>query len=173
MRATLVTAGAWLRRRADDVAAILFIVMFLAFILQIITRYVINFPLGWTFELSMLCWVWGVLWGAAFVVREKDEIRFDVVYSLLGERTRRGLTVVTGLALIALYGISLPAVTDYVLFMRVEHSAYMNIRLDIAFFVYVIFAVAVLVRYAWLTWHALRGEAPETLLDATRHEPSP
>jgi TRAP-type C4-dicarboxylate transport system permease small subunit len=173
MRATLITAGAWLRRRADDVAALLFMVMFLAFILQIVTRYVINFPLGWTFELSMLCWVWGVLWGAAFVVREKDEIRFDVVYSLLGDRTRRGLTVVTAVALIALYGISLPAVMDYVLFMRVERTAYMNIRFDLAYFVYVIFAVAAIVRYAWLAWHALRGEAPETLLDSTRDGPAP
>lgn len=173
MRATLINAGAWLRRRADDVAAFLFMVMFLSFIIQIVTRYVINFPLGWTFELSMLCWVWGVLWGAAFVVREKDEIRFDVIYSLLGKRTRRCLTVGTGVALIALYGISLPAVTDYVLFMRVESTAYMNIRFDIAFFVYVIFAVAALVRYAWLTWHALRGEAPETLLESTRDGPAP
>ena len=168
MTATLITAGSWLRRRAEDVAALLFMVMFLAFIVQIVTRYVINFPLGWTFELSMLCWVWGVLWGAAFVVREKDEIRFDVVYSLLGERTRRYLTVVSGLSLIVLHGLSLPAVVDYVLFMRVERTAYMNIRFDFAFFVYVIFAVAVLARYCWLTWHALRGEAPETLLDSTR-----
>jgi TRAP-type C4-dicarboxylate transport system permease small subunit len=169
----LVTAGAWLRRRAEDVAAVLFMVMFLAFIIQIVTRYVINFPLGWTFELSTLCWVWGVLWGAAFVVREKDEIRFDVVYSLLSDRTRRYLTVLTGLSLIALYGISLPAVTDYVLFMRVEHTAYMKVPFDIAFFVYVIFAVATLARYAWLTWHALRGgQAPETLLDSTQDGPA-
>lgn len=170
MRSGLVTAGTWLRRRADDVAAILFMVMFLAFIVQIVTRYLINFPLGWTFELSMLCWVWGVLWGAAFVVRERDEIRFDVVYGLLGSRTRRVLTLVTGLAVLALYGISLPAVTDYVLFMRVEHTAYLKIRFDYVFIIYVVFAVAVLVRYGWLTWQALRGEAPETLLDATQDE---
>ena len=168
MRATLINAGAWLRRRADDVAAFLFMVMFLSFIVQIVTRYVINFPLGWTFELSMLCWVWGILWGAAFVVRERDEIRFDVVYSLLGQRMRRYLTVIAGISLILLYGVSLPAVTDYVLFMRVERTAYMKIPFDIAYFVYVIFAVAILVRYFWLVWHALRGEAPETLLDSTR-----
>lgn len=173
MTSRLIAAGGWLRRRAEDIAAVMFMVMFLAFIIQIVTRYVINFPLGWTFELSMLCWVWGVLWGAAFVVRERDEIRFDVVYSLLGSRTRRILTVVAGLALLALYGISLPAVTDYVLFMKVEHTAYLKIRFDIAYFIYVVFAVATLARYVWLTWHALRGEAPETLLDSTRDGPAP
>jgi TRAP-type C4-dicarboxylate transport system permease small subunit len=173
MTSKLIAAATWLRRRAEDIAAVMFMVMFLAFIVQIVTRYVINFPLGWTFELSMLCWVWGVLWGAAFVVRERDEIRFDVVYSLLGNRTRRILTVIAGVALLALYGISLPAVIDYVLFMKVERTAYLKIPFDFAYFVYVIFAVATLVRYAWLIWHALRGEAPETLLDSTRDGPAP
>jgi TRAP-type C4-dicarboxylate transport system permease small subunit len=172
MTSTLVAVGRALRRIAEHIAAAMFAVMFLAFIIQIVTRYLINFPLGWTFELSMLCWVWGVLWGAAFVVRERDEIRFDVVYSLLSDRIRRYMTVIAGLALIALYGISLPGVTDYVLFMRVERTAYMRIPFDVAYFIYVIFAVAVLARYLWLIWHALRGEAPETLLDSTREGPS-
>jgi TRAP-type C4-dicarboxylate transport system permease small subunit len=173
MRARLITAGTWLRRRAEDVAVVMFVVMFMAFIVQIVTRYVINFPLGWTFELSILCWVWGVLWGAAFITRERDEIRFDVVYSLLGGHARRYLTIVTGVALLALYGVSLPAVMDYVLFMRVERTAYLKIPFDVAFFIYVIFAVATLARYAWLTWHALRGEAPKTLLDSTQDRPAP
>jgi C4-dicarboxylate transporter, DctQ subunit len=173
MTSTLLAAGRALRRIAEHVAAAMFAIMFLAFMVQIVTRYIINFPLGWTFELSMLCWLWGVLWGAAFVVRERDEIRFDVVYSLLSTRTRRYMTVIAGLSLIVLYGISLPAVTDYVLFMRVERTAYLKIPVDIAYFVYVIFAVAALARYLWLTWHALRGEAPETLLDSTREGPTP
>ena len=173
MKASLIAAGAWLRRRAEDVAVILFGAMFLAFIVQILARYVINWPLGWTFEISILCWLWGVLWGAAFITRERDEIRFDVICGVLSGRVRRYLTIITGIALIALYGISLPAVTDYVLFMRVEHTAYLKIPFDIAFFVFLIFVVASLARYAWLTWHALRGEAPETLLDSTQDGPKP
>jgi C4-dicarboxylate transporter DctQ subunit len=168
MTSTLTAAGRWLRRRAEDVAAIFLMGMFLAFMVQIIFRYVFNWPVGWTSEFSTLCWLWGVLWGAAFVTSEKDEIRFDVIYSLLGANTRRRLAVVTGLALLAIYGVSLPAVIDYVLFMRVERMSYLKIRLDFAYFAYVIFAVAALGRYAWLTWNALRGDAPETLLDSTK-----
>jgi TRAP-type C4-dicarboxylate transport system permease small subunit len=172
MHSTSIAAGRWLRRRAENVAAGLLMLMFVAFILQIVFRYVFNWPHGWTFELSILCWLWGVLWGAAFVTRERDEIRFDVVYGLLGAVTRRRVTVVTGVALVAIYGISLPAVTDYVLFMRVERTAYLKIPFDIAFFVYVIFALAALARYVWLTWHAVRGEAPKTLLDSTQAGPT-
>ncbi len=162
-----LTAARWLRRRAENIAVIMLGLMFVGFILQIVLRYVFNWPHGWTSELSVLCWVWGVLWGAAFVTREKDELRFDVIYGLLGAETRRWLTVVTGIALLAIYGMSLPAVTDYVLFMRVERTASLRIRFDYAYFIYVIFAVAVLARYGWLVWKALRGEAPKTFLDST------
>ena len=55
--------------------------MFLCFILQIVARYVFNYPLGWTDEASVLRWIWCTLWGAAFVLREKDEVRFDIFYS--------------------------------------------------------------------------------------------
>jgi TRAP-type C4-dicarboxylate transport system permease small subunit len=50
-------------------------VIFVAFIIQIVFRYAFNFPVGWTSELSVAAWLWLVLWGAAFVLRDEDEIR--------------------------------------------------------------------------------------------------
>jgi TRAP-type C4-dicarboxylate transport system permease small subunit len=170
---TLISIGRWLRRRAEDAAVFLLMGMFLAFIVQIVFRYVFNWPLGWTSEFSTLCWLWGVLWGAAFVTSERDEIRFDVVYALLSAEMRRRLTIVTGIAVILIYGVSLPAVADYVLFMRVERTAYLRIPFDIAYSAYVIFAVAALGRYAWLTWNALRGRTAVTLIDSTKSGPAP
>ena len=119
-----------MRRRAENVLAGLLVAMFLSFISQIIARYVFNYPLGWTDEVSVLCWIWTVLWGAAFVLREKDEVRFDIFYSARGERARCVLTVITGVAAIVLFGIALPAVVSYVTFLKVEKSAYLGIRLD-------------------------------------------
>src|SRR6476620_2186077 len=95
-------------------------VMFGAFILQIVFRYLFNFPIGWTSELTVICWLWMVLWGAAFVVTEAEEIRFDLIYGAVGPRPRRIMAIVTALALLALYGMSLPAVVDYVTFMKVQ-----------------------------------------------------
>ena len=80
-RSQALAAGRWLRRRAENISALLLVAMFLCFILQIVARYVFNKPLGWTDEVSVLCWIWCTLWGAAFVLREKDEVRFDIIYS--------------------------------------------------------------------------------------------
>ena len=54
------------------------------------------------------------------------------------------------MVLIALYGISLPAIADYVAFMKVEKTAYLGIRFDLLYSIYVVFVVAVIVRYVWL-----------------------
>lgn len=160
MNARRAAVQGWLRRRAENVAALLMATMFVAFLVQIAFRYVFNWPAGWAYELSIVCWLWGVLWGAAFVVGEREEIRFDVIYSAVNRRLRRGFAIVAGLALLALYGGSLPAVFDYVSFMKVERSAYLKIPFNWLYSVYVIFAVAVVARYLWLTWCAIRGEAP-------------
>ena len=62
--------GHWLRRRAENVAVALLSVMFATFIVQIFARYVLNNPVGWSEEVIITTWLWTVLWGAAFILRE-------------------------------------------------------------------------------------------------------
>jgi C4-dicarboxylate transporter, DctQ subunit len=161
MKPFIRKAAAWLRRRAENVAAGLLAVMFVAFIVQIVFRYLLNFPIGWTSELSVITWLWLVLWGAAFVVKESEEIRFDLIYGAAGRRTRIVIGIITGVSIVILYGISLPASIAYVSFMKVERASYLKIRFDYLFSIYVIFAVAVIVRYLWILSHLLRGQEPE------------
>src|ERR671913_1768994 len=100
-------AGAWLRRRAENVAAAMLAVMFAAFIIQIVFRYFFNLPTGWTSELTVVLWLWLVLLGAAFVVRGDEEIRFDLISGAVGRRGRIAMGIVTALAVVILYGVSL------------------------------------------------------------------
>ena len=162
MNPALQALGAWCYRRAENVIAAMLAVMFVAFIIQIVFRYLLNFPMGWTQELTVILWIWLVLWGAAFVIHEAEEVRFDIIYATAGPKARRVMCVITAIALVALYGISLPAVIDYVAFMKVESSAYLKVRFDLLFSIYVVFAIAIIVRYVWLCWQAVWGKAPES-----------
>jgi len=158
-----VTIGRWLRRRAENILVALLSVMFGCFIIQIFFRYVLNDPLGWTEEVIVTTWLWTVLWGAAFVLSEAEEIRFDIIYSNISEGVKRIFTAITGLAAAFLYGISLPASYSYVSFMKVERSAYLHVPIDLMYSVYVFFSVACICRYCWLAYHAIRGgKSPET-----------
>jgi C4-dicarboxylate transporter DctQ subunit len=162
----LVAGARWLRRRAENVSALLLLIMFLCFILTIVARYVFNYPLGWTEEASLIAWIWCTLWGAVFVLREKDEVRFDIFYSSLSDKVRCVCTVITGIAAIVLFAIALPAVIAYVTFLKVERSAYLGIRLDYLYSIYILFSVGVIVRYTALTWRALRGHPPDIEIGA-------
>jgi C4-dicarboxylate transporter DctQ subunit len=153
-------AGAWLRRRAENVAAAMLAVMFAAFIIQIVFRYFFNLPTGWTSELTIVMWLWLVLWGAAFVLREDEEIRFDLLSGAVGRRARIAMGIVTALGLVILYGLSLKPSFDYVAFMKVEKSSYLKIRMDWLFSIYVFFLIAVIGRYLWLLTRLLRGKDP-------------
>jgi TRAP-type C4-dicarboxylate transport system permease small subunit len=153
--------GRWLRRRAENVAAAMLAVMFAAFVVQVVFRYVFNFPVGWTSELTVVLWLWLVLWGAAFVLREDEEIRFDLLTGAVGRRARIVMGSAAAVALVVLYAASLPASWKYVSFMKVESSAYLKIRLDWLYSIYLVFLVAIIARYLWLLWHLLRGHEPD------------
>jgi TRAP-type C4-dicarboxylate transport system permease small subunit len=78
----------------------------------------------------------------------------------VGRRLRIAMGIVVALALIVLYGAALKASFDYVTFMKVEKSSYLKIRMDWLFSIFLVFMVAVIVRYVWLLWQLVRGHDP-------------
>jgi TRAP-type C4-dicarboxylate transport system permease small subunit len=149
------------QRFAEMMSAVLMAVIFVSFIVQIVFRYVFNFPVGWTSELSVAAWLWLVLWGAAFVLKEREEIRFDLLSSGMGRRMRIAMGIVIGIAIIVLYGMSFPAAYSYVTFMKVESTSYLKVRFDWLFSIYLIFTVAVIARYLSKLGQLLRGRESE------------
>lgn len=136
--------------------------MFIAFIIQIFFRYILNWPVGWTTEVCTITWLWGILWGSSFVIGESAEIRFDIVYNAVSPTTRRVFRVITGLGLIALYLIAFPDTISYITFMKVERTSYTGIRFDYLFSIYVLFVCATVARYGWIVWRALRGPSEDS-----------
>ena len=135
-----------LHRFAEAVAAGLLALIFVAFLVQIVMRYFFNAPVGWTTELSLAAWLWLVLWGAAFVLKDNDEIRIDLFTARASYRSRRVIGAIGALAVIVLFGLSLPGAWSYVTFMKVEKSSYLGVRMDITYSIYIVFVVAVIAR---------------------------
>ncbi len=165
MQQSLAAIGTWLHRRAENLLAAMLAAMFLLFIVQIICRYLLGLPTGWSNEASVVLWLWLVLWGAAFVLREDEEIRFDLFIAAARPGLRRVMTLISVAALLLLYGVSLPASYDYVSFMKVEKTAYLKLRFDWLFSIYILFTIAVLLRYLWLGWQAIQGRPEATRSD--------
>jgi C4-dicarboxylate transporter, DctQ subunit len=161
----------WLRARADNVAVALLTAMFAAFILQIVSRYVINQPLGWTLEACLTTWLWLVFWNSAFVLDDKDHVTFDLCYLAANKKLKRTFAIVTAVAILAGFLAALPATFDYITFYKIKKSATLRIRLDVVFSVYGVFAVAIILRTATRLISLLRGgPLPEGAHDEEPHE---
>ena len=137
---------AWLRRGADYVAVGLLTAMFLSFLLQIFSRYVLVNPLGWTLEACLVTWLWLVFWSCAFIVRERDHVALNILYLAAPARGRRFLALLASAALVAAFLVSIPATVDFVTFMKIESTSLLRIRFDFLFTIYPIFLLAVVVQ---------------------------
>ena len=153
MRATL----SWLKARAENVAAGLLAALFLTFVLQIVARYVFDYPLGWTIEICLTLWLWLVFWTAAFVLEEQDHVRFDLLAVASSRRVQQVMALVSAVAIMAGLLAALPATIDYITFYKIKRSSTLRIRLDVVFSVYGIFVVAVITSYALRAIAILRG----------------
>jgi C4-dicarboxylate transporter DctQ subunit len=148
---------------ALDIAALMLGALFVVFLIQVASRYVFNAPALWTLEACLTLWLWVVFWGGAFVLQEKDHVRFDVLYVAVGCNLRRAFAMVSAVAIGGGMLAALPATWSYITFYQIKRSAVMGIRLDIVFCIYGIFAAMLVVRYFWRAFLVARGADPDEL----------
>lgn len=105
---SLIKLNAFAAHGAEIIVAMLLGSMFAVFLLQILFRYVLSWPVGWTVEWVAIAWLWGILFGYAFVVRDTDVIRLDLVYAVVPRGVQRVVDVVAGLTCVAIIAWTLP-----------------------------------------------------------------
>lgn len=134
-----------LRLFAESVAALLFLSMFAAFLVQVFARYVMNNPIGWTQEFVLIAYIWIVFWCCAFLVRERDHITFDMAFEALPPGARRRLAIVLTAVIAVAFVVALPKTVDYIAFMKIERSPILRIRFDLLYSIFAVFMLAVIV----------------------------
>lgn len=178
----------WVSRISDAIAAALLAAIFLIFLLQIASRYlpkIVTYfelnhiaplaaiqPLGWTLELIGILWVWVIFFSCAFVVRERDHVKFDILYLVVSSKTRRVFALITALAIVVGMVYAFLPTWDYIDFMRMRRTATVRnpftgtkIPLRTIFFIYMVFMAVVGARYAWLFVTVWRHGPPKTELE--------
>ncbi|MCZ8377164.1 MAG: TRAP transporter small permease subunit [Beijerinckiaceae bacterium] len=148
---------------ALDIAALMLGALFIVFLIQIAARYVFNAPALWTLEACLTLWLWVVFWGGAFVLQEKDHVRFDVLYIAVGRNMRRAFAIISAIAIGGGMLAALPATWSYITFYQIKRSAVIGIRLDIVFSIYAVFAVMLVIRSFWRAYLVARGADPDEL----------
>jgi C4-dicarboxylate transporter DctQ subunit len=126
------------RKIAEKIAAVILASMFITFLLQIFFRYVVGWSVGWTIEYVSIAWLWIIMFGYAFVIKETEVIKSNMTCGA-----------------ILLY--SLPKSIDYIDFMSIERTAYLRLNFALLFSIYVPFALIVSIRCFFNSWKAFEG----------------
>lgn len=145
----------WLRllkEGADLVGVLLFTTAFLGFIVQIFFRYVVNRPILWTEEVTMIAFVWTVFWAAAFMVNIREHVAFDVVYEVMTPRVKRIMAIFSMVVLIATFLLLIPATWDYLEFLLRKRSPVLRISMTWIYGCYLLFVVNFTIQAAVRLW---------------------
>ena len=141
---------------ANAVGVVLFAALFLVFILQVIARFAFNHPMAWTDELAVILYIWIVLWGAAFIVRSREHVMFDLLYNSCAPAMQRVMRLLGAVALAGLMGYALAGNWDYVLFMRREKTPVLGVSFFWVFVPFVLLLLSLVIRNVWAVWLDLK-----------------
>lgn len=149
---------------SNHITAALLLSMFIVFIMQIVFRYLLGWPVLWTVEWVTIAWLWGILFSFAFVIKTSDMIRLDIVYYAVPRGMRRAFDIFSGLITAGIFIWTLPDAWDYVTFMGIERTAAFHWPFDLVFSIYIPFHIAVIVRMLLIAWGGIAGNRlPEEL----------
>lgn len=168
----------WIMRGTEFLMAMAMLAMFVTFILQIAVRYSAraawiaqNVPFldptryGWTLEFCLALWVWIVFFGNATIVRDRDHVTFDILYTSVRPQTRKVFAIVTALAIAVGFLVSIGPTWDKFHILRLKQTATLKqllgdwVRMRDVYSVYIFFLAAVGLRYAWRAVEVFRHGA--------------
>lgn len=142
MNENLKSLFSTLRKLADLLGVLFFVVAFGGFIAQVFMRYVMNRPLAWTEEFVMIAFIWAVFWAAAFMVRIKEHVSFDVLYDVLSDNGRRAFAIFAMVVLLIAFGLLIPHTWDYLTFLTRKNSPVMRLPMEWIYGCYLVFLVS-------------------------------
>ncbi|WP_120632058.1 TRAP transporter small permease [Ruegeria sp. EL01] len=179
----------WTSRLSEAIAAMMLAAIFFVFLLQIGSRYLPKIigslglsetlptlaavePLGWTLELIGILWVWVIFFTCAFVLREWDHVKFDILYLAAPRKLRAVFAMISAVAIVAGMLYAFLPTWDYIDWIKLRKTTTVRnpftgakIPLRTIFSIYGAFMIVVTARYAWLAVDVFRNGPPKTELE--------
>lgn len=125
---------------------IMFSALFIAFILQIVSRYLFRSPLVWPYELAQIGYVWVILLGAGYCSRTDDHIVFSVVYESAVPLVKRIFDIISDVLIIGLFVLTIPALISFYQFFFTRFSTVFRVPLGVVYFPFAIYTVSCIAR---------------------------
>ena len=128
---------------------IVFSIMFVAFCLQIFSRYVLHNQFDWTYEYTVAGFLWSVAFGAIWAGKQREHVSFSLLYDRFSPKGRAVINLVGNLLIFAAFVIMMPATYEYIDFIGIKKTAVLKIPFSLLyapFFIFIVFSAIYLIR---------------------------
>ena len=116
-----------------------FLLMFIFFNLQIFFRYALNNPLEWTWEGTIISYIWTILFAAGIATRNHAHVKFTMIYDMMSPRVQTLFRLAGDtLVVVAFILIALPSYS-FIDFMKIKKSAVFQIPFRIIYMPFMVF----------------------------------
>jgi C4-dicarboxylate transporter, DctQ subunit len=172
----MISATKAISRLGEFIAAMMMAAMFATFILQVFIRYTARtewlaetIPIldpyfyGWTLEFCLVLWIWLVFLGSALIVRERDHVTFDLIYSSVNPKIRKWMAIFSCLTISVGFLWALEPTWEKFSILRLKRTATLSylfgdwVRVRDIYSVFFLFLLSVSSRYAWRAWRIFRN----------------
>lgn len=133
-------------------SSLAFSMMFVCFIIQIVSRYFFNSPTIWTMEVSLIMFLWTTLIGACYALREKSHVEFTALYDLYPVKIQWLCRVIGNILIIFALGYALLPNVEFIEFMSFQKTTALKINFSLIYSSYIIFSVIVIIRLLMSTF---------------------
>lgn len=125
----------WEDRVLDLINAFLVSTMVAAIFLQVLARYVFNYPLSWPEELGRFLFSWVVFLGIVSVLRNDELLGVDLLYRWIPQTVGRGLRLIVYTTLLVFLVIMLKGGIELMLRQSSQISVALEVSMSIVYFV--------------------------------------
>ncbi len=88
------------------VTSVAFIIIFISFMISILSRYVFRIPVTWTYEISILGYMWTMFFGVGKAMDNDEHVVFSLVYDKMSPKRKKFALILYNVLLVVLLLIS-------------------------------------------------------------------
>ncbi|MEA5033345.1 MAG: TRAP transporter small permease [Sphaerochaeta sp.] len=143
-----------------------FLFMFIAFCLQIFSRYFLNHQFEWTYEYTVIGFIWTVAFGACAASKRREHVSFSLIYDRFGQRGQAIMKLVGNTIILIAFCIMIYPAFDFIRFMGIKTTPVLKIPISYVyapFLAFLTFSILYLIKDCLI--------AIQTLLSLKQHKP--
>jgi len=88
MKETIKKIGKGIDTVLGVIINITFIIIFFTFMVTIISRYFLRKPVTWSYEVSVLAYMWTMFFGVGLGMKNEEHVVFGLVYDIVSAKTK-------------------------------------------------------------------------------------